>query len=454
LILFVCRHLYLRFDLHKLDVKTRKKSEQMKKTRTHSFSVLFWGQKTRKNKRNEFPIYVRITVNGKRAELSTHRFVAEGDWDAKSQRVKPRANNAVQINSYLDMMRGRIQEIFNALIVSDDNNLTASKIKEVLIGAEIKPKVLHKTIMQAFEYHNLKILEEVVIGKVVKKTHERYIITKNKVQNFMKHQYKVDDMPLPEMRLRFVTEFEHYLLTKEKLQSNTAHKYIKNLKKIMNMSVGLDWIPSNPFNNFRCSYASPEREVLTQQELNLIMNKHLDIPRLEEVRDVFIFCCYTGFAYSDVYKFERHALALGIDGEYWLSTNRQKTGTRESVPLLPIALEIIQKYRDHEYCIEHNKLLPVNSNQRFNSYLKELADICGIKKKITTHIARHTFATTVTLANGVPIETVSSMLGHNSIRTTQIYAKVVEKKVSEDMQLLKEKLFGAIQAPTQERKIG
>ena len=220
------------------------------------------------------------------------------------------------------------------------------------------------------------------------------------------------------------------------------------------MSVCLDWIPSNPFNNFRCSYTSPERQVLTQDELNLIMKKDIDIERLNEVRDVFIFCCYTGFAYSDVYKFERDALTIGIDGEYWLSTNRQKTGARESVPLLPIALEIIQKYRDNEYCVEHNKLLPVNSNQRYNAYLKEIADICGIKKKITTHIARHTFATTVTLANGVPIETVSSMLGHNSIRTTQIYAKVVEKKVSEDMQLLKAKLFGAVQNDKEERKIG
>jgi integrase len=425
----------------------------MKKTRTESFSVLFWGQKTRKNSRNEFPIYLRITVNGKRAELSTHRFVDEQSWDAKSQKVKPRAKNAIQVNSYLDMVRGRVQEIFNSLIVSEEE-ISAAKIKEVLTGQEVKPKIIHKTILEAFDYHNLKIEEQVKIGKVVKKTHTRYITTKAKVERFMKHQYKKKDMPLPEMRLRFVTEFEHYLLTVDKLQSNTAHKYIKNLKKIMNMSVGLDWIPSNPFNNFRCSYSSPEREILTQEELNLIMKKDIDIQRLDEVRDVFIFCCYTCFAYSDVYKFERDALTIGIDGEYWLSTNRQKTGTRESVPLLPIALDIIHKYRDHYYCKEYNKLLPVNSNQRYNSYLKELADICGIKKKITTHIARHTFATTVTLANGVPIETVSSMLGHNSIRTTQIYAKVVEKKVSEDMQLLKAKLFGAVQKDKEERKIG
>jgi site-specific recombinase XerD len=259
----------------------------------------------------------------------------------------------------------------------------------------------------------------------------------------MKHQYKIEDSPLPEMRLRFVTEFEHYLLTTDKLQSNTAHKYIKNLKKIMNMAVGLDWIPSNPFNQFKCSYTNPEREILNQDEINIILNKKMHTPRLEEVRDVFIFCCYTGFAYSDVYEFRQNAVMKGLDGTLWLSTLRQKTGTKESVPLLPTALEIIEKYRNNEYCKKQDKLLPVNSNQRYNAYLKEIADICGINKKLTSHIARHTFATTITLANGVPIETVSKMLGHHSIRTTQIYAKVVEQKVSDDMLSLKEKLFGS-----------
>ncbi|MFN3757435.1 MAG: site-specific integrase [Flavobacterium sp.] len=397
------------------------------------------------------PIYIRLFVDGKKTEIFTNQYVSVAHWDKKKQEVKLSFSKGDLINSYLRNLISNIEKEFYE-IRAQGKSITAAELKNKVLGIEDKP--LHKTIMEAFDYHNLKIEEQVKIGKVVKKTHTRYKITKNKVKAFIQHQYKVDDMPLPEMRLRFVTEFEHYLLTVDKLQSNTAHKYIKNLKKIMNMSVGLDWIPSNPFNQFRCSYTNPEREILTQEELNLMMKKKIGIPRLEEVRDVFIFCCYTGFAYSDVYKFERDALTIGIDGEYWLSTNRQKTGTRESVPLLPVALDIIDMYRNHEYCKQYNKLLPVNSNQRYNAYLKELADICGIKKKITTHIARHTFATTVTLANGVPIETVSSMLGHNSIRTTQIYAKVVEKKVSEDMQTLKAKLFGNIPESKRERKVG
>lgn len=410
----------------------------MNTSRTNTFSVLFWIHRQRANANGEMPIFMRVTVDGKRAEISLQRYISEKDWDSKAQRVKPKANHSVVINNYMDMARGKVQSIYNQL-TSGGEEITAYTIKEIFTGKGVKSKT--KTILEAFDYHNLKLSEQVKIGKVIAKTYTRYKITRNKVEAFMQHQYKKDNMPLPEMRLQFVTEFEHYLLTIDKLQSNTAHKYIKNLKKIMNMAVGLDWIPSNPFNQFKCSYSNPEREILNQDEINILLTKKLHTSRLEEVRDVFIFCCYTGFAYSDVYEFRQNAVMKGLDGNLWLSTLRQKTGTKESVPLLPVALQIIEKYRNHEYCTKYDKLLPVNSNQRYNAYLKEIADLCGINKKLTSHIARHTFATTITLANGVPIETVSAMLGHNSIRTTQIYAKVVEQKVSDDMQLLREKLF-------------
>ncbi|HRP53188.1 MAG TPA: site-specific integrase [Fluviicola sp.] len=387
-----------------------------------------------KGKDNKFPIYIRFYVDGVKAEISTRHFILQSHWDSKNDRVKALCAEAAFINGYVERTTNFInQEFLKAHSLGKETS--ALEIKNKLQGKESTPQ--HKTILQAFDYHNLKMAETVKVGKVVPKTLTRYHITRNKVANFIKLQFKAADKPLPEMRLSFVTEFEHYLLTVEKIQSNTAHKYIKNLKKIMNMAVGLDWIPSNPFTQFKCSYTSPDREILNQDELNLIMNKKMHTARLEEVRDVFIFCCYTGFAYADVYQFEKDAVMKGLDGNLWLSTNRQKTGTKESVPLLPIPLEILSKYQDHEYCLKYNKLLPVNSNQRYNSYLKEIADLYGIKKKLTSHIARHTFATTVTLANGVPIETVSAMLGHSNIRTTQIYAKVVEQKVSDDMLKLK-----------------
>lgn len=404
----------------------------------YTYSRILWIKKSKIRSNGEAPIYLRITIDGKRTEIATKKWIAVDKWNPSTQTIRGNTDEVRTTNTLLQNLLSKVDRIHFDLSLQDLVP-TPEEIKKQLFGVEDKPE--YKTILEAFDYHNLKLSEQVKIGKVVSKTYTRYIITKNKVVAFMQHQYKKDNMPLPEMRLRFVTEFEHYLLTIDKLQSNTAHKYIKNLKKIMNMAVGLDWIPSNPFNQFKCSYSNPEREILNQDEINILLNKKLHSPRLEEVRDVFIFCCYTGFAYSDVYEFRQNAVMKGLDGNLWLSTLRQKTGTKESVPLLPVALQIIEKYRNNEYCTKYDKLLPVNSNQRYNAYLKEIADICGINKKLTSHIARHTFATTITLANGVPIETVSAMLGHNSIRTTQIYAKVVEQKVSDDMQLLRQKLF-------------
>ena len=420
----------------------------MNTSQNPSFSILFWINKNRPQKTGEYPIYIRVTVNGKRVEISTQQSIPLDLWDQKAQKAIGKGNLQQVVNSSLDLIKAKIQSIYNQLLYANVK-ITAEEIKIKFSGKEAAPK--HKTILQAYEYHNLKMQDLVKVGKVVQATVKRHEITMNKVKKFIEKRYKTNDKALPELRLAFVTELEHFLLTVEKVQNNTAHKYIKNVKKIVNMAVGLDWIPSNPFNNFRCSYHSPEREILTQSDLDILISKQFATDRMREVRDVFIFCCYTGFAYADLYKFERNAVMIGLDGNYWLSTNRQKTGTKEKVPLLPIALDIIDRYKDHDYCVQFNKLLPVNSNQRYNNYLKELADVCGINKHLTSHIARHTFATTVTLANGVPIETVSAMLGHTNIRTTQIYAKVVESKMSADMELLKAKLFSV---PLQAKKIG
>lgn len=179
---------------------------------------------------------------------------------------------------------------------------------------------------------------------------------------------------------------------------------------------------------------------MSAEELEAIENKEFKIARLAEIRDIFVFSCYTGLAYADVWKLTPEQITIGIDGEKWIHTYRTKTKVRSNVPLLPNAIEILEKYKKHPECVYSGRLLPVRSNQKMNAYLKEVADLCGINKELTFHIARHTFATTVTLTNNVPIESVSSMLGHKSIKTTQIYAKVVEKKVGADMQTLKAKM--------------
>jgi len=216
-------------------------------------------------------------------------------------------------------------------------------------------------------------------------------------------------------------------------------KYIRNVKKVINQTVLNGWLPRNPFAQFKCSTHAVIREILDEAELSALYSKEFKQERLGEVRDVFLFCCFTGYAFIDVFKLKQTDVAKGIDGDCWIFTRRTKTNTVSNVPLLPQAEEIVNKYKDHPKCVQSGKLLPVNSNQKMNAYLKEIAILCNINKELTMHIARHTFATTVTLSNGVPIESVSKMLGHKKLATTQIYAKVLEHKVSEDMQHLKQK---------------
>ena len=393
--------------------------------------------KDRKTGKTQLPLYIRIYVDGRKAEISTKHHLTKKDWDKKRHRARVSLKNADLLNNYLSLVETKIQQYFLEFTARGLHVKTVD-LKNKFLGLD--ENAMRKTICDAFDYHNKKMGEKVKAGLITQKTLNRYGFTKDKVVAFMKKHYKANDMPLGQMKLGFVTHFEHYLLTNDQLKSNTAYKYIKNLKRVMNMCVEVEWLEMNPFNAFKCSYINPERIVLTQAEIETMIYKEIDMPRLAKIRDVFIFCCFTGFAYSDVYKFKKDALSIGIDGEYWITTHRKKTGTRESVPLLPVPMKIVKRYAYDPYCVQYDKLLPVVSNQRYNSYLKELATICGINKELTSHIARHTFATTVTLSNGVPIETVSKMLGHTKLSTTQIYAKVLDHKVSDDMRDLREKL--------------
>jgi site-specific recombinase XerD len=204
-----------------------------------------------------------------------------------------------------------------------------------------------------------------------------------------------------------------------------------------------NWIDRNPFSNYKTKIREVERVYLSEEEIENIINKDFKTDRLSLVRDIFLFSCFTGLAYIDVKNLTKSHISLGIDGEKWIFTHRQKTETASKIPILPITQMIIDKYEDHPECCNQNKLLPILSNQKMNAYLKEIAGVCEIEKELTFHIARHTFATTVTLTNGVPIESVSKMLGHKNLRTTQHYAKVLDKKVSEDMMILRNKMLNS-----------
>ncbi|MFC2080421.1 site-specific integrase [Bacteroidota bacterium] len=259
------------------------------------------------------------------------------------------------------------------------------------------------------------------------------------VKDYIKYKYKTDDILLTQLNHQFITEFDHYFRTVKACNHNTSVKYLKNVKKVVNLAVNNDWLRKDPFSKFSVKIKPVQRNFLTEEELHRIEELELSINRLDMVRDVFVFSCYTGYAYVDVENLTIANLKKGIDGDLWIFTNREKTSGKSNVPLLPKAIKLIEKYEDHPVANEKGKLLPVISNQRMNAYLKEIADLADIDKILTFHLARHTFATLM-LTKGVSIETVAEMLGHKDIRTTQIYAKVVEQKVSEEMNEVKQKI--------------
>ncbi len=259
------------------------------------------------------------------------------------------------------------------------------------------------------------------------------------MQEFIFWKYNVSDISISKIDYAFVTEFEFYLRSVKKCNNNTAVKYVRNFRKIIKICLDNDWLDKNPCSRYEGKMKEVERDFLTEEELSRIYNKRFSSERLTLVKDIFIFSCYTGLAYIDVKGLKKDHIAIGIDGEKWIFKNRQKTDTKSKIPVLPIAQEIIQKYENHPRCLNEDTILPILTNQKMNSYLKEIGDLCDISKEITFHMARHTFATSVTLTNGVPIETVSKMLGHKNIQTTQHYAKILDKKVSEDMKILRDK---------------
>ncbi|SFT47589.1 Site-specific recombinase XerD [Lishizhenia tianjinensis] len=384
------------------------------------------------------PIYGRITYAGKRKDWSTNIKINPKNWNKGNTCVSNKEKNYFQINQQLQKIKEELEKVYRDQ-QSLDIDITPSTLFNQYQGKEDYSN--KKSILEVFEYHNLRMVEKSKIGKYSPNTIKRYEITLEKVKRFISSTYKKEDFYLEHLKVRFLVDFEHFLLTTDKISMNTAHKYIKNVKKVVNFAIAMNWLEIDPFKQFKCTYSNPDREILTQAEINTLANTQLPNEKLESVRDVFLFSCYTGFAYSDLANLTVDDISKGFDGDLWISTNRTKTGTKENLPLLPPAMALIEKYNDHACRIEKGKLLNVFSNQKYNIYLKTVAELCNINKKLTTHTARHTFATTITLTNGVPIETVSKMLGHKSIKTTQIYAKVIETKVSADMKALKAKLY-------------
>ncbi len=393
----------------------------------------FYAKSTKANTKGQFPIYVRLTVNGIRTEFSTKKFIDPTRWLSETSKMKGSTEEARSINSYIDLMKSKVLDIQMELI-HKNQELNIENFKERLFGSEEKQRML----VPIFQDHNNKIKE--LIGKeYALGTLERYTTSLKHTIEFLEWKYNISDIEISKINHAFITNYEFYLRSVRNCANNTAVKYIKNFSKIIKICLANDWLEKNPFANYKSKVKEVERVYLTENEIQSIIEKDFKTERLSLVRDIFLFSSYTGLAYIDVKNLTKSHISYGIDGEKWIFTHRQKTESASKIPILPVTQMIIDKYKNHPQCINEDKLLPILSNQKMNAYLKEITGVCEIEKELTFHIARHTFATTVTLTNGVPIESVSKMLGHKNLRTTQHYAKVLDIKVSEDMKLLKEK---------------
>ena len=398
-----------------------------------NFHLLFYLRKQKNYKGGPMAIYMRITVNGKRADMSAGRECDPEKWNSRAGRAIGTKEEIKSLNNYLDSLQTKVRNAHQVLI--DSNQLiTTESLQNQFLGKTEKSRYL----MQLFKEHNAKV--KALIGNGFEaNTLKGYNTSVKHLTGFLQKEYSKSDIEISLLNHAFITGFEFYLKTVCKCSGVSAAKYIKHLKKIVNHCIANSWLKQYPFINYKSTAKAKERTYLTQQELDKVAGKKLSVERLAQVRDIFIFCCYTGLSYADVQKLKRSEIGVGVDGEKWVFTNRQKTDTSSRIPLLPVTLKILDRYKDHPQCENKGLVLPVLSNQKMNAYLKEIADSCKISKHVTFHLARHTFATTVTLSNGVPIETVSKMLGHTNIKTTQHYAKTLDVKVSQDMAALKKK---------------
>jgi integrase len=388
--------------------------------------------------KNDGLIYARLTVEGKRIEISLKKTICMNNWSSSKGMAKGSSSEIKSFNNFLNQVRVRLTEIFHELQIKNQE-ITAEKIKSLFLGEDQE----EHTLCELIEYHNISQNGILQYG-----TLKNYYTTKRYVDKFLLSTFKAKDKKLSQLNYKFVIDFEYFLRHYKPLDhhqpigNNGLMKHQQRLKKILSFGIRMDWLKQNPYDLYELKFKKTERGFLDAQELATIEKKNFKIERLQLIKDLFVFSCYTGLAYIDAINLKKSDLAKGVDGRLWIYTLREKTQVNVKVPLLPKAYEIIEKYKTNPRSVNRGYIFPLISNQKLNSYLKEIADVCGITKNITFHLARHTFATTVTLSNGVPIETVSSMLGHKSIITTQIYAKVVEHKVSQDMADLRNRLYG------------
>ncbi len=394
-----------------------------------TFRVLFYLRKNHINKEGKASIMIRITIGGDVIQFSSKLTVDPFIWNTAAAKVDGRTNEARDINLRLDRIKSSIISHYHT-ISEREPVISAEKVRNAFLG--IVPK--GETLLQIFD-KDIEDCEKLVGISKSKATLQKHKVTKKRVVEFLQYQYKRSDIGIKEVNHMFVTDFFLFLRSEKGCSANTASKFLQFLKSITIIARNNGWLVHDPFANYKIKKQAVDRGFLTKEEIATIAQKELTLERLDQVRDVFLFSCFCGLAYVDLKNLKSNNITKSLDGKMWIMTHRQKTKIKVTVPLMSIPEMILKKY---EGKLENDRILPIISNQKTNQYLKEIADICGIQKNLTFHLARHTFATTTTLSRGIPIETVSKMLGHTNIKTTQIYARITNDKISKDMEGLSE----------------
>ncbi|MFH6964240.1 site-specific integrase [Flavobacterium plurextorum] len=399
----------------------------------NSFGMAFFLKTAHKGSKIR-AVHLRVTVDGISKETSTKRKWDIARWDQKTERAIGSKEDAKSLNFFLDSLTLKIHEIKTEILYSG-KPLTTEKVMDHILG-RVTPRI---KVLEEFQKHNDEM--RALLGKgYAKGTLDRFTITKNHLTAFIKFKFKKEDLEFTDLNLEFIKDFEFYLRTVRDCSNNTTLKYIANFKKIVIRAIDNEIINKDPFKNFKGRKTKMVKKPLTTQELYELERHYFTTDRLNVVRDVFVFQCYTGLAYIDAYQLKRTDIKKGIDNNLWIMSERQKTNSTTNIPLLPQALKIIEKYKEHPLCIQRGTVLPVSSNQKMNEYLKEIAILCGFPFTLNTHIARRTFGSTVTLNNNVPINVVKELLGHASVKQTEAYAITEQATIGREMSLLNKKL--------------
>ena len=397
------------------------------------FTLSFIARKARALRNGEYPIFVRITVSGQISEMNLGRSVAPENWDQKRAMSKGRSRRDLELNKYIEIVKARFLEIHN-MLVREGKMVNPKILRDHFLGTVEKPKMLCDVFREA----NGKRKEELDRGDIVKATFQRWTRCVDYLEEFLRLTQNVEDIPIGDVTAGTIDDFEHFLRMRKGCANNAAVRYVRCVKNVMQYALAHKWISHDPFIGKKYQRTHTERKHLDEAELKAVMELELkDLPRLEVVRDTFVFCCFTGLAFCDIKSLRRSDITTDAEGNAWIRKAREKTGEMSIIPMLAVPRKIAEKYAGHPTVLQ-NRLLPVLSNQKINAYLKEIADLARIDKHLTTHLARHTFAS-LSLSNHVPIESISKMLGHADICTMQIYAKTQDKTIYEDMESMRHK---------------